>query len=229
MAPGCQATLHWLQKDAYKETAGRSSPLWPPHTTTTLQVVCDGVEVASAHRENHGTLPGALDANGEIFLVDMGAMVVDGTREALDALLTAYAGCECATSFLSMDALGDTAVQQLVGELSGYLAEHLVCAGAIDTPGLIGRLQAGDVEAVIAELPNCTWAAGTDWSTGLDAALTTIVAASGEALDAYHVCNNDASLQTALLDRFVADGTIAACDGTQPICHGPIWFLNPTP
>ena len=29
----CTATLHFLQKDAYKDGAGRSSDLWPPHTT----------------------------------------------------------------------------------------------------------------------------------------------------------------------------------------------------
>src|SRR5262245_29962560 len=39
-AETCTATFRWLQKDAYKNTGGRSTALWPPHTTTVLDVQC---------------------------------------------------------------------------------------------------------------------------------------------------------------------------------------------
>ena len=34
---GCEARFLWLQKDAYRSTAGRSFDFWPAHTTTQLE------------------------------------------------------------------------------------------------------------------------------------------------------------------------------------------------
>lgn len=225
----CSATFIWLQKDAYKETAGRSSSLWPPHTTTTLDIVCDGNLVRSAFRENHGTKPGAKDANGDVLLVDVGTMAANGTRAELDALANAYEACECGTKFLSMDALGDAAVQQLVKELSDYATAHLTCTGAVDAAGLVQKLQAGDIEGVLAVLPNCTWDSGSDFSGGFDAALKKIIAAAQEALSDYHVCNNDAELQAALFDSYRQGGGVGSCDAQSPLCAGPKWFYAPNP
>mgnify|MGYP001294688328 CR=1 FL=1 len=224
----CQATFTWLQKDAYKETAGRSSPLWPPHTTTTLDITCDGTVVRSAFRENHGTLPGEKDKNGDVFLVPVGKIELSGPRAELDALANAYEACECGTKFLSMDALSDTVVQQLVAELSAYVTAHLTCTGPDDAAALVKKLQAGDIEGVLVALPNCTWDSGSDFSGGFDAALKAVVAAS-EKLSDYHVCNNDAALQASLVDAYRKGTGVSSCDTNSPLCQGPMWFYNPSP
>jgi hypothetical protein len=126
-----------------------------------------------------------------------------------------------------MDALQDAAVQQLVGAVVSYITMNLTCSGAVDAAGLATLLQQGDIAAVIAELPNCTWAAGHDWSTGFDEALTTIIAGAMETLDGYHVCNNDAVLQAALVDNYLTTGEVVACNGDDAVCHGPLWFYEP--
>lgn len=64
----CEGSYQILQKDAYRETAGRSSELWPPHTTTQLSYACgpDAAPIVT-FQANHGTEPGATDANGDVF------------------------------------------------------------------------------------------------------------------------------------------------------------------
>jgi hypothetical protein len=226
-AATCTATLRYLQKDAYKSTAGRSTKLWPPHTTTTLEIACDGAVVRTEVRENHGTKPGEKDANGDVILVEVGADTVSGPRARLDALADAYAGCECATKFLSMDALGDEAVQTLVARLADYAEQSLACTGDLDTKGVVALLRAGEVEAFLAALPSCAWADGEGWEEGLDGALEAVIAASQETLGGYHVCNNDAKLQAALVAAFAAGEAPAACDGDGAACHGPAWYFTP--
>jgi hypothetical protein len=88
-------------------------------------------------------------------------------------------------------------------------------------------LQQGDIDAVLAELPNCSWAAGEDWAGGFDQALESIIAAAQETLADYHVCNNDAALQTKLFDDYTASGNVPACDGGDALCAGPMWFYEP--
>lgn len=223
----CTATFKWLQKDAYKDTAGRSSELWPPHTTTTLDVTCEGIVVSSTFRENHGTKPGEKDKNGQVFLQEVGSMTVSGSQQDLEALVNDYGACECGTQFLSLDALQDTAIQKLVQEVSTYVTDHLTCSGSVDAAGLVQLLQQGDISGVIAELPNCTWDAGSDWAGGFDAALQKIIAAANETLSDYHVCNNDAELQADLVTRFQTTGKSSACDADSALCHGPKWFYTP--
>ncbi|MCA9617697.1 MAG: hypothetical protein KC731_01670 [Myxococcales bacterium] len=224
----CAGTFHDLQKDAYKETAGRTSALWPPHTTTVLDWSCEGSgDAASSFRANHGTEPGATDANGDVYLVEVATTAVTGDPAALAALTQAYDACECGTSFLSLDALQETAVQDLVAELSSYIEANLTCTGAVDAAGLVMLLQQGDIEAVITALPNCSWAGGTGFEGGFDEALQAVIDAAGETLADYHVCNNDAALQAKLIDAFVASGEVAACDPDDALCHGPLWFYEP--
>lgn len=225
----CEATFTWLQKDAYKDTAGRSSDLWPPHTTTTLEVNCNGQLVKSAFRENHGTKPEDKDATGAVFLVPVGSMQATATFGELEALVSAYEACECGTKFLSMDALGDAAVQKLVAEIKAYVLAHLTCTGSVDAAGLVQKLENGDIAGVLAVLPDCSWASGFDWSLGFDDALGKIVAAAQETLADYHVCNNDAELQATLFDGFRKSGAVTACDGAGSLCHGPKWFYAPKP
>ena len=223
----CQAELTFLQKDAYKETAGRTSALWPPHTTTVLAISCDGAVVESGFMANHGTEPDAVDANGDVLLEPQGSIVALGPRAELEDLLASYSACECGTQFLSMDALGDSAVQDLVAEVTSYVLENLTCAGPITAEDVATMLSEGDVEGVLAALPDCSWASGTDWDTGLDEALEAIIAAANETLADYHVCNNDAMLQAELIQSYASDKTVGACEPTSPLCQGPAWFYQP--
>jgi len=222
----CTGTFTWLQKDAYKETAGRSSALWPPHTTTTLDITCNGQVVRSAFRENHGTKPGDTDKNGDVVLVKITSTDVTGSRAALEGLTDSYEQCECSTKFLSLDSLGDTTIQLVVKEISDYIVAHLTCTGAVDANGLVTMLQNGDIEGVLGVLPSCTWATGFDWTNGFDTALQKIIADAQEALGDYHVCNNDAELEATLIVDFQKTGQAAACNGDSPLCHGPKWFYS---
>ena len=223
----CDGSLVFLQKDAYKETAGRSSASWPPHTTTTLSWTCDDGTEGSSFHANHGTEPGETDANGEVFLEETGSTAVAGDPTSLASLRDAYDACECSTAFLSLDALGDAAVQDLVGALSQYILDNLTCGGAVDAQGLVDLLQQGEIAEALTELPNCNWAAGFDWEEGFDEALTAIIGTASATLADYHVCNNDAALQAKLIRGYVDSGTVTPCDGNDPICSGPTWFYSP--
>lgn len=224
----CEATLRILQKDAYKDTAGRSSELWPPHTTTQLDVSCDGELIYTTFMANHGTKPEAKDAAGDVILVETATVELEGSEDDLLDLAEAFEVCECdaATTFLSMDSLDDQTAAQLVGEVATYLEANLTCTAAT-TEEVVGWLQAGDVAAVLAVLPSCTWADGTSLEEGLDEALAAVVAATGDLLDGYHVCNNDAVLQVALIDTFRESGKVVACDPTGAACAGPLWLYAP--
>jgi hypothetical protein len=226
-AQTCEAVLTFLQKDAYKETAGRTSSLWPPHTTTTFEISCDGEVVSSAFMANHGTEPDAVDANGDLFLEPQGSATIEGSRADLEALSAAYSACECDTQFLSMDALSDSVVQELVGNITSYVVANLTCTGPITAEDVATMLSEGDIEGVLAALPDCSWANGTDWDTGLDQALQAIIAAANETLAEYHVCNNDAMLQAELIDGFAASGVVGVCGPASPLCRGPAWYFEP--
>jgi hypothetical protein len=224
----CVATFRWLQKDAYKSTPGRTSTLWPPHTTTTLDVTCNGADAGSAFHENHGTLPTAADDAGTRILQEMKRETATGSRAELAQLLGAFAACQCdpTTKFLGLDALKDNGVTQLVDKLSVYLTSNLTCP-APGTADLVTNLKAGSIDAVLAALPGCTWAGDAGLAAGLDQAWQSIIAASAEVIAGYHVCNNDAKLQAGLWSTFAAGKTVAACDGDASVCHGPAWFYAP--
>ena len=223
----CTATFRWLQKDAYKDTAGRTSALWPPHTTTSLDISCAGKENADAFQENHGTKPGAVDAKGDVFLVEVKSATVQGSQKELEALVDAYSSCECeaATKFLSMNSLNDEKVKALLGQVVAYLEKHLSCAGG--TSALVDYLKGGQIDEAIGILETCSWDSGTDLATGLNEALTALLAASKEQLDGYHVCNNDATLQADLFATFQSTKKARACEATSALCKSPAWFYNP--
>ncbi len=225
----CEATFSILQKDAYKETAGRSSELWPPHTTNTLTVTCNGKVVKEAVAANHGTLPGAKDANGDVILQEMKTVELDGSKTELLALTAAFEDCSCEaeTTFLSMDSLSETAAADLVGELTQYLSENLVCSDGVTTNEVIGYLASGQIEETIIGLTYCSWASGATFEDGLDEALEAIIAATQDTLADYHVCNNDAVLQAELITSFEETGKVTDCDAAVAACRGPLWFYNP--
>lgn len=222
----CAATLRMLQKDAYKESAGRSSELWPPHTTTVLEIVCNGAPVDDASQANHGTEPTATDAAGDIILVETATFTAAGSRAELTALLDAYRGCDCedTTAFLSLDSLQGQLASDLLEAVGGYLQTNLTCPGT-GLEDLLTALQAGDFETALAVFPTCSWIGGASFEDGLSAALGDLLAQSGELLGDYHVCNNDAAAQKGLFEGFVADGSLT-CPGGD-LCRGPLWFYAP--
>lgn len=225
----CTGTLRILQKDAYKDVAGRSSELWPPHTTTVFDIDC-GDGVLSTVQANHGTKPDAVDGNGDVFLVQTGVLEVEGTEDDLLDLAVAFEACSCdeATTFLTLDTLDEDTASQLLDRVGAYLEENLICEGTSGDE-LSTLLASGDVDALLAILPGCTWADGTSLEDGLDQALAELVEATGGLLEDYHVCNNDAALQVELVEQFDASGEIVKCVADAPICHGPTWFYNPLP
>ena len=224
----CSATLRVLQKDAYKSTAGRTSDLWPPHTTTVLEFTCEGDGTDSVVMANHGTLPEATDANGDVILVETKTVRVTGTQDEILDLAVAFEACECdgVTTFLSLDSLEESLVQDLLAEVVTYLQANLTCDGdGVDQ--IVAALQSQDFAAALTVLPTCAWVDGTGLEEGLDEAFAALVQATGDTLDGYHVCNNDAVLQGGLVESFDETGAVTPCDPTGAACRGPLWFYVP--
>ncbi len=223
----CYALFHWLQKDAYSNTGGRSYPFWPPHTTTLIDVHCvdtsgNDTVVASAFRDNHGSDPGSVNANGNPMLVEV--KVSDpayGTREQLLSLLPVYSQCECApaTQFLSTTNFQDPQVQTVMQSGLAYTQAHLICTGPVTTSALVGMIQSGDYDDAIAAYASCSW----DDPNAMANELGTLNAE----LSQYHVCNNDAILEAQQWTTFATTGAVVACDNTQSICQTPTWYYTP--
>jgi hypothetical protein len=227
----CTATFHWLQKDAYKNTGGRTSSAWPPHTTTQVDVVCndaDGNETfrTSTFQSNHGTEPGAVDANGRVYLDEVKTDSTTAPRATLQQFVASYKQCECdpETTFLSLDsAKGDTE-KAILGEVENYVTAHLICTGDVATSDVVTMIDTGDYAGALAAATNsCSWEAGYGFADGFKQATTAVVSSLSE----YHVCNNDAQLQAGLWTTLTSSGQVAACDNTSTICHGPSFFYNP--
>jgi hypothetical protein len=221
----CTVQFNVLQKDAYAETAGRSSDLWPPHTTTELLVTCtraDGsADLLGDFMANHGTEPGETDPNGDVFLEYAGGGSAMATRAEAEALLEAYTDCECGTEFLTLEAIDDALVESVVGALIPYLEANLDCGGDPPVAELVNALLGGDVEALAEALPDCSWVGGGGMAQGLDEAL---IEALGGSLDGFHVCNNDAVLQAELWDTFALGGSVGSCAPSSDVCVGPKWL-----
>ena len=203
--------------------------MWPPHTTTQLDIGCDGKVVASSFHENHGTKPGELDPTGAVYLVETKADTASAKRRDLDELAAAYAVCSCeaATKFLSLNDVEDAEVQKVVAELVTYAGAHLACAGARSGAEVASLLEKGDLAAFLDALSECTFEAGKDFQKGFDEALGKLLGASATTLSGYHVCNNDAALQEELFTVFRDTGVVTACDATSILCRGPRWFYTP--
>lgn len=230
-AGNCTATMRFLQKDAYKSTAGRSSNKWPPHTTVQVDIACGSpaAVVASSFQANHGTKPSDKDATGTTILVETKAITATGKRAQLEALKTAFDGCSCdgGTEFLSLDQVQDEAVQKVVAELVTYAGEVLVCTGDKPTADVVGLLEKGDLSGFLDALSSCEFREGESFEKGFDEALGKLLAASSTTLAGYHVCNNDAALQEELFKTFQSTGKVGACDPANVLCAGPRWFYTP--
>jgi hypothetical protein len=231
----CYGLFRWLQKDAYKNTGGRNDPAWPPHTTTVMEVHCvdssgNDQIVASAFRDNHGSDPGTFDTNGNPMLTQVKVSDPAYAPQAqLMALLGEYQQCECApaTPFLSMTDAEGPLESQILSAVISYMQENLTCSGAVSTSQFIGFLQSGDFDDAAADFQDCSWNNGATFEEGLDQAAASVLASLSSTLNGYHVCNNDAILESQQWSTFVSTGNVVACDNTQSICHGPTWFYTP--
>ena len=221
----CSARFAVLQKDAYRDTPGRTA-LWPPHTTTTLDVSCPSGASTEVH-DNHGTKPQDKDAAGQLLLDEVKGVDLTGTKEELTALSLRYRACSCATRFLSLDALSDEAVVAVLAELQAYAKVHLRCPSKTAGADAMKQLSQGDVAAMTKTLTACTWNDSHTWQTAFDAATTKFASSANKALADYHVCNNDARLQVELIQAFAAGDKAAECDVSSEICAGPLWFYSP--
>jgi len=222
----CVATMSFWQKDAYRTSAGRSNPLWPPHTSTQFDVLCGGVRVAGGMNDNHGTLPDELDADGSVILQRVASLAAEGKRSELEAVAESYRSCECGTTPVSLDSLDDEGVEELLSAVGDYVEDNMGCSGPGGVMALTARLEQGEIESMLGELANCTWASGANWATAFDSALSSTIA-STETTDDFHVCNNDALLQGQLLQQFAASGNVGPCDGLNELCTGPLWYYEP--
>lgn len=227
-AENCSGVFIFWQKDAYKETGGRSTALWPPHTTTSLEITCDDATVGQFVHGNHGSEPGQTDANGRELLDEIARIDLAGSRQRLLALLERYQGCECEpSSFLSMSSLQDDLVESLLGAFIDLVEREIDCGDeGAETAELVAALQQQDFERALEIVPSCQWPNG-DTAAPLNEALRQVLADTQSSLADYHVCNNDAQLQAALLDRYQRGEEFEACDPSSAICQGPLWFFDP--
>lgn len=229
VADECTARMRWMQKDAYVSTAGRNRNFWPPHTTMELTVTCGDEVVRVSEMVNYGTSVADVDDSGTPILSEVWSDEVGGSRADLLALADAFEGCECGTTFLSLDALDATLVGEIVGELSAYAETNLTCPDSIGgTAAIVNALATGDVDFVLTNANQCAWTSGAGWEEGLNDAMAVVVAATSETLADYHVCNNAARLQSDLFAQFRDFGSVTACAGNSSVCSGPAWFYDPS-
>ncbi len=179
--------------------------------------------------ENHGTKPGTVDAHGEAFLKKMKELTITGTKKDLLALVNAYHECECApgTDFISVDAMKSTVVQDIIVQAANYATDHLDCINPTDVSDIAHSMQTGQIDEALVLLAGCTWKDGASWDDGLNQAVMRIAKDTGQTLNNYHVCNNDAALQANLIAKFQQTGVVSACDRASETCKGPKWFYSP--
>ncbi len=219
----CQVTMRWLQKDAYAEYAGRTSAAWPPHTTMEMVVDCGG-STDDAGQENHGTAVDAKLSDGTLILEEVRRETAGATEVEATALLSAFESCHCdGTTFLSLDSVQDSVVQEVIGSMLGYLNANMTCTSGVTPSQVVGLLQNNDPDGAIAALDNCTFNSGHSWETAFNEA----VRQSQGSLSGYHVCNNDAMLQSELFEDFADGFGVGSCNGSSSVCQGPEFFYTP--
>lgn len=224
----CTARLVFLQKDAYKSTAGRSSELWPPHTTTVLDVTCStsrGEQHIAPFKENYGTKPGAKDEAGNEILVEIDmpseVVTVAAPWREMKALVASYEGCGCdEREFLGLDTI-DAEAAGLLEKLSPILDcpdsnEALLLA--------LKERRFDDAKRMAAQ---CTIKSGVSPAELAETAAE-VDAEVKRAFAEHHVCNNNAMLQADLFARFRDRHDATACDAhDRALCYGPKLFFNP--
>jgi len=216
-------TLTVLQKDAYSNIAGRTSNLWPPHTTTVFKWE-NGTEV----QLNHGTAPDEVDAQGNPFLVVTKIYTFTGTKSQMEALQQAYKKAVCDDDhhkFLDFNDATDVLESSFLDGLKEYIAKDasFTCSGSVSKDLLITLFEAGEFAKVITELPNCSWNQES-WKLAILSVLNDVLLSLGHKISDYHVCNNDAAMQVDLIKNFINTGKVITPKKT---CIAPMIFYNP--
>lgn len=224
----CTATFTFLQKDAYKSTAGRSSDLWPPHTTTVLDVSCQtsrGEQHMAPFKENYGTKPGAKDAQGNDILVkvdmDPSIVTVKAPWGEMKKLVASYQSCGCdEKEFLGLDTI-DAEGKGLLEKL----APILDCPDSNEA--LLLALKEKRFEDAKRMATACKIKDGVT-PAQLSQAIAEVDAEVKRTFSEHHVCNNNALLQMDLFARFRDHEDATACDPhDRALCYGPKLFFNP--
>ena len=215
-------TLTILQKDAYSNVAGRSSLLWPPHTTTVFEW-----ELGKEVQLNHGTAPGEKDAFGNEFLVETKVYHFTGTEVQLRELQTAYTNStmdDGNSPFLSLDSGKGLFEKAFLESLKNFVDTSLIlCSGSMTKAELIAHFDAGEIDQVIAGIESCSWTKA-DWKLAVQAALNKAVKDLGHNILDYHDCNNDAFLQMMLIKNYTGVGTIKVLEKVK---IGPLLYFIP--
>lgn len=224
-----RGTLTVLQKDAYSDAAGRSSDLWPPHTTTVLQWAGeDGGGSDSTVQLNHGTAPGEMNSQGEVFLVTTKVYQFSGSKSDMEALQSAYEDAVCdngESKFLNLTEGEGVLEKVFLMELRDlvFSDDTFTCSGSVNKDSLIAFMEAGDIHKILEEIHKCTWTSA-DWLIAFEEALGKAIMDLGHVVDEYHVCNNDAIMQVELVKSFISTGEVQAPSGD---CNGPEWLYVP--
>ena len=216
-------TLTVLQKDAYSDVAGRSSELWPPHTTTVFKW-----DKGSEVQLNHGTSPEETDAHGNLMLVATKVYQFSGTQSEMEELQKAYKEAICdngSSKFLNLAAATTVLEESLIEGLIDYItnSSNFVCNGSVNKDSILAFLVAGEMSKAISEIENCNWGK-TEWKLAFETVLGDVVSNLGHNLTYYHVCNNDAALQVDLVKTFIETGLVTA---PAKNCSGPMMFYTP--
>lgn len=223
----CEATLVFLQKDAYV-SRGRTQDYWPPHTTTVLEVTCQtarGEQHIEPYRNNFGTKPGTKDANGNDILtrIDMDPNVV--TTKApwreMKKLVTSYEDCGCdPKGFFGLDTI-DVEGKGLLESLTPILS----CPDSNDA--LLKALKEKRFDDAKQMVARCELRSDV---TAEELAKTAgeVEAQVKKLYFDHHVCNNSALMQADLFARFRDHDDATACDAaSKTFCAGPKLFFNP--
>jgi len=215
-------TLTVLQKDAYSDVAGRSSDLWPPHTTTVFKWD-NGREV----QLNHGTAPEETDAKGNPLLVITKVYTFSCTKIEMELLQKVYKEAVCdnnTNKFLNLAAATTSLEQSFIEGLFDYISKHtrLTCNDSVKD-SVVAYFEAGKISKAIAELTNCSWEKD-DWKIAFETVLGNVLSHLGHNLSDYHVCNNDAAPQVDLIKNFISTGKV---EMPSKNCSGPMMFYTP--
>jgi len=217
-------TLTVLQKDAYSDVAGRSSDLWPPHTTTVFKWD-NGTEV----QLNHGTAPEEVDAQGNPLLVTTKVYSFSGTKIEMELLQKAYKNAiydDATHKFLDLTSATDLLEQSFLKGLLNYILDEVnnfTCTDSTTKDKIITYFKNNEIFKVVAELSSCYWTQ-VQWKIALDKVLGDVLGSIGHNISNYHVCNNDAALQVDLIKNYIATGKVTMPNKDY---NGPMWFYKP--
>lgn len=215
----CMIAFNWYQKDSFQDYPKRIAKFWPPHTTTELDIQCEGNNgFKSIHAQtNHGTGPDKI-VHGIQVLQKIKSTRFRSSEADAKKLDQMYRVCECQGAYFSMEELNKES-RELFSVLSDRTKERFNCK---DKSMVVADLKSGKISPDL--LLKCGIGTNHDWEAAFGDAMNHL----SNPLDSYHVCNNDAQLQAEMIRHFVDQGTVIACnDMKSSACSGPKIFYKP--